>query len=88
MGSSLFGPANQTPVVGTTNNLQQIRNMMAMMQNSKNPQAMLGTLMNQNPQMQNVMNIINQYGGDAKTAFYETAKQKGIDPNQIINMLR
>lgn len=58
------------------------------MQNSRNPQAMLGTLMNQNPQMQNVMNIINQYGGDARTAFYETAKERGVDPNQIINMLR
>lgn len=62
--------------------------MMAMMQNSKNPQAMFGTLMNQNPQMQEVMGIINQYGGDARTAFYETAKARGVDPNQIINMLR
>ena len=59
-----------------------------MLQNSKNPSAMFGTLMSQNPQMQNVMSIINQYGGDARTAFYETAKSKGVDPNQIINMLR
>lgn len=59
-----------------------------MVQNSKNPNAMLGTLMGQNPQMQNVMGIINQYGGDAKKAFYETAKAKGVDPDQILNMLR
>lgn len=44
--------------------------------------------MSQNPQMQNVMNIVNQYGGDARTAFYETAKERGIDPNTIINMLK
>lgn len=71
-----------------TNNLQQVREMMVMLQNSKNPQAMLRTLISQNPQMQNAINIVNQYGGDARTAFYETAKAKGVDPNQIINMLR
>ena len=89
MASSLFGtPVNQPAgAIPAPNNLSQIKSMMQMMQASNNPQAMLGTLMNQNPQMQQVMQLVNQYG-DPKTAFFETAKVRGVDPNQIINMLK
>ena len=93
MPSSLFGPETN-PIMGVTprmqmpNNLANIRNMMNMVQSSSNPQAMLNNLVSQNPQMQNVMNLVNQYGGDPRSAFFNLAKAKGIDPNQIINMLR
>ena len=70
------------------NNLQQVKNMMNMFRNTNNPQALLENMIKQNPQMRNVMNIIQQNGGDPKTAFYNTAKQKGIDPQQILNMLK
>ena len=70
------------------NNLQQIRNMMNMMRNSNNPQALLQNMIQQNPQMRNVMNIVQQNGGDPKTAFYNLAKQKGINPDEILNMLK
>lgn len=59
-----------------------------MVRGAQNPQAMLQSMVNQNPQMQQVMNLIRQSGGDPKNAFYALAKQKGIDPNQILNMLR
>jgi hypothetical protein len=49
---------------------------------------MLQSIVSQNPQMQQVMTMINSFGGDPKTAFYNMAKQKGVDPNQIINMLK
>lgn len=68
--------------------LQQIKSMMNLVQSSPNPRAMFGNLMVQNPQVQNAMNIINQYGGDGQRAFYETCKQRGIDPNQILSMLK
>lgn len=64
---------------------QQSRPLNNNLMNMASPQAMLNNLMAQNPQ---VMNLINQYGGNPKTAFYELARQKGIDPNQILNMLR
>ena len=61
---------------------------MAMMQNGGNPQSMLQSLLASNPQLGQVMNLVQQYNGDAKSAFYDLAKQKGVDPNEIINMLK
>ena len=70
------------------NQVQQVKSMMTLIQNSQNPRAMFGNLLNQNPQIQNAMNIIQQYGGDGQKAFYETARQRGINPNQILSMLK
>jgi hypothetical protein len=56
-----------------------------MLKNSPNPQALLNNLLAQNPQ---VTGLINQYGGNPKTAFYALAQQKGIDPNSILDMLK
>lgn len=60
-------------------------NLINMVRNSSNPQALLNNLVAQNPQ---VANLINQYGGDPKAAFYGLAQQRGIDPNQILNMIK
>ena len=49
---------------------------------------MIGNLINSNPQMKQANEIINQYGGDVKTAFYKTAEAKGVDPNEILDMLK
>jgi hypothetical protein len=50
---------------------------------------MVQTLLNNNPNFQSVMSLVNQqYGGNAKAAFYDLAKQKGVDPNQVLSMLR
>lgn len=57
---------------------------MTMVRNSGNPTAMINSLINNNPQ---IKNLIQQFGGDPKTAFYKLAEQKGIDPNSILQML-
>lgn len=91
MPSSLFSQQsqqNQTVQNSSIGNIQQIKSMMQMIQNSNNPSAMLQTLMMQNPQFQSVMQFVNQNGGDPKAAFYALAKQKGVDPNEVINMLK
>ena len=41
-----------------------------------------------NPNVANAMSLIRQYGGDPQKAFFEEAKRRGVDPNQIIGMLR
>lgn len=61
---------------------------MALIQQAKNPSGLLQTLMLNNPQYAEVMNLVNQYGGDPKKAFYETAKARGVDPNSILSVLR
>ena len=49
-----------------------------------NPQATIGQMAQNNPQMQQVMQYVQQNGGDAKAAFYALAKQRGVDPDVII----
>jgi len=55
---------------------------------AQNPNMMLQHLAQNNPNVANAMNLVQRYGGDPQRAFFEEAKRKGIDPNQIIAMLR
>ena len=66
----------------------QIRQMISMVKSAGNPQMMISQLMQTNPQMREVMAIVQQYGGDANKAFYAIAEQKGIDPQEILDMLK
>ena len=66
----------------------QIRQMMDMVRSAGNPSAMINQLAQNNPQLRNVMDMVRQSGGDPKAAFYALAQQKGVDPEQILNMLR
>lgn len=70
------------------NNLSQIKQMMNMVRSAGNPQAMLQSMAQNNPQMKQVMDIVGQSGGDPKTAFYRMAEEKGVDPEQILSMLK
>lgn len=42
----------------------------------------------QNPQLRQAYEYVNANGGDPKQAFYKMAQEKGIDPNEIINMIK
>ena len=59
-----------------------------MLSGNNNSQAMLQMLAAQNPQLRQVLDYVQQSGGDPKEAFYKLAQEKGVDPNQIINMLK
>lgn len=52
-------------------------------------------VINQQPQIQNDQNALNyvqtmlqRSGGDAKAAFYLAAKEKGVDPEAVLNQVR
>lgn len=49
---------------------------------------MLQQLARTNPNVASAMSLVQRYGGDPQRAFYEEAKKRGIDPNQILGMLR
>ena len=66
----------------------QIRQMISMVKSAGNPQLMLNQLMQNNPQMQQVMQIVQKYGGDANKAFYALAEEKGINPQEILDLLK
>lgn len=73
---------------GLPGNLGQIKQMIQMVKSARNPQAMMNQLIQSNPNLKNVMQIVNQSGGDPQKAFYELAKQKGINPSDILDMLK
>ena len=66
----------------------QIRQMIGMLKSSGNPQAMLMQMMQNNPNVKQALEIVQQYGGDAEKAFYALAEQKGINPQEILDLLK
>ena len=62
--------------------------MMQMVKAAKNPQAMMQMMAQQNPQISQVMNFVQQNGGDPKMAFYKLAEQRGVNPDEVLQMLR
>ena len=65
--------------------MSQARQMVQTIKSCGNPQMMISQMVNQNPQ---INQIIQQYGGDPKTAFYKYAEANGIDPNDILRMMK
>lgn len=66
----------------------QIKNMMQMVKGAGNPQALMANMMQNNPQYQQAMQLVQQAGGDAKTAFYQLAQQMGVNPDEILGMMK
>ena len=66
----------------------KIKGMMQTIRTAANPQAALNMMVMNNPQMKQVMDIVNQYGGDPMRAFTETARQNGMDTDEIMGMLK
>ena len=64
------------------------KQMMDMVRTAQNPNAMLNQLMQRNPQIKQVMDVVNQYGGDPDKAFRAVAEQHGINPQDIMDMLK
>lgn len=58
--------------------------MLSKLKESKNPQELIQTM----PGYQSAIVYINQNGGNAKTAFYNLAAQKGINPNDILGKMK
>lgn len=70
-----------------TQNMGSIKNMMGAIASSGNPQMLLNQIASQNPMLSQVMQIVQQNGGDARAAFYKLAQERGIDPNSILSQI-
>ena len=72
----------------TTQNITNVKRLMQMMKSAGNPQMMLQQMIGQNPQMKQVMDMVNANGGDPKALFYKLAEEKGVNPDDILNQLK
>jgi hypothetical protein len=62
--------------------------MAQMINNSKNPAQYMQLLGAQNPQIGQIMRMINARGITPKQMFYQTAQSMGIDPESFISALQ
>lgn len=76
------------PIFSANQNQNSPISLLNQIRNAANPQEMTEQLLFNNPNFKEVLNYINQNGGDAKTAFYNLAAQKGVNPNDILSQLR
>lgn len=65
--------------------MEQIKNAISMMKNAGNPQALAEQMLNQNPQ---VKNFLAQNNNDPRQAFYSMANQMGVNPDDVLSMLK
>ena len=74
--------AKSSPMLGN------IKQMMNMVRAAQDPMGMISRMAGNNPQMKQVMDLVQQAGGDPMKAFYALAEQKGVDPQEILDMLK
>ena len=68
--------------------LQQIKNLMSMVQMSSDPQTALLNIINQNPNLRNIVMLAKSNGSNLEQVFYALAQQRGVNPNDVLNALR
>lgn len=80
MSGNIFGTnppqMQQTP---TTQQLQEIRQLMQALDPNQTPEQMLQTLANKNPQFGNLLPLLKSANGDLRTLVTGLAKLKGVD---------
>lgn len=79
----MANPFKQNMPVG---NLSQFKNMLNMLNAAQNPQAALNMLAQKNPQVAQAMQLVQ--GRNPKEVFYEMCKQRGVNPDDILNQLK
>ena len=82
--NSLYQQMNTKNLL-SNGNVQQMANMMKSM---RNPQAMLNQLSQNNPQVKQLMTMIQSSGKSPKDLFYQVAQEKGVDPEEVLRMIR
>ena len=68
--------------------IQQIKQMYKTVQLEQNPQLALNQMMAQNPQLKQVMDLVNQNGGDVNNLIRTVAEQNGFSMNDVIDLLK
>lgn len=60
---------------------KEVKDIISSIRNIQNPQ----DIINRNPE---IKAILDMYQGNARSAFYDLCRKKGIDPNIILSQLK
>ena len=66
----------------------QFSQIFKMVKNSSNPQQLITNMLQSNPKYKQTLDMIQSSGKSPKDLFYAMAKQKGVNPDDILNMLK
>ena len=80
--TNLFGRINGNQL---TQGLNQITGMAQAM---SNPQMAIPQMFQNDPRIGQIINMINQNGGNGKALFYQIAQQKGLDPDTALSQIQ
>lgn len=69
-------------------NTETAKSIFSMLNGSSNPYQLLINMAVKNPMIKNIMDSADKSGKSYQDMFYELAKQRGVDPNSIINQLK
>ena len=72
----------KNPILGNQPNLVQM-----ISQFKNNPQQLISQMFSNNPQFQQVNEWVKQYGSP-ENAFRQKAQEMGLNPDEIINLLK
>lgn len=68
--------------------MSPIKRMYDTVKYASDPNQAIANMVNKNPRLLQVMNMLRNSGKSPKELFYELAKQKGVDPNEILRQLQ
>ena len=68
--------------------INKAKQVMSAVKAAQNPSAMVQQIIQSNPQAKQAMQMLTQYGGDLNSMVNTLARQKGIDPNELLRMLQ
>lgn len=86
MGNNPFNVINPNNPMNA-NRIGQMKSMYQAFQNAKNPMALFQQMAMRNPQMQPVLNMLKQ-GQNPNQIFENICKQKGINPQELMNIFK
>ena len=77
------------PILNTLNqsNLNNAKKVMDLVRASRDPNLMLQEMAKTNSNVREVVDLVNR-AGDPKSAFYQLAAAKGVDPEAILSLIR
>ena len=91
MGNSGNGGNLNTVGNAQANSAEGINNILSLyntLRGSANPMQTIQSMAQNNPQIKKALDYVNENGGDSDTAFLKLAKDMGIDPKNIMNMIK
>lgn len=64
---------------------QSFQHMASMLKNAKNPEALMNSLAQQNPQVNAILQMCN--GKNPKDVFISACKSRGLNPDEVMSSL-